>query len=233
MPPSDRDNPRNFRRLARRAWPSLRAVLLLAHVIGVLLLSLPGAYKLGDRARWKRPRTQRELGLWTDRLSSWGWSTTRDELDANLWRLTQRYLRVQQALVSPFEPYSRYAGTNQTWGMFKSPPRQVYALRILVHDHRGWSTVYLSRSPTYDYLSRELDHNRFRKQVGMLHRSPELMSALSDWAAARALHDFPAADRVRIDLESYDSLSPEQLRRGDEPQRRVTARRVIVRGASP
>jgi hypothetical protein len=228
------DKTGDFRRLAARWWPQTRAVLLLLHVCGVLVLSFPGPYKLGDRARWKRERTQHEIAMWASRLNAWGWSLTGAELEAKLWQLTQRYLAVRRTLAAPFEPYAEMAGALQTWGMFKAPPRQVYALRILVRDGATWRTVYASRSSEHDYLARQLDHNRFRKQVGMLFRSPELFSALSTWVAKRAFDDFPATQQVRVDLERYDSLSPAQRQRGESIRSHVVARRLVRRpGDSP
>jgi hypothetical protein len=212
----------------RGAWPSVRAGLILLHVIAVVALSFPSAAKMGDPKRWRDPRTQAQLALWGDRLRDFGWDISDQELEARLWTAAQSYLGARGAIVAPFEPYGRVVP--QFWGMFKAPASSPSYIAIDV-DEGGpdWRTVHESRSPEHDYLAETLDHNRFRKQIGRVGSRPELFADVSRWLATRAFADFPAARRVRVRVVRRESPTPEARQAGTPIAERTESTLVFRR----
>jgi hypothetical protein len=41
-----------------RAWPHVRTLLIVYHVIAVLVMALPSPHRMTDKAAWKTPQSQ-------------------------------------------------------------------------------------------------------------------------------------------------------------------------------
>jgi len=212
---------------ARRAWPAVRALLLAVHVFAMVALSFPSAGMVGDVRRWRRPRTQREIGLWSRRLTAWGFPITHDELDRRLWAFAQRYLAVREAVAKPFRPYVAVTGAVQSWGMFRSPQRHPGELSVEIDEGEGYRLIHLSRSDDHSWRSLQLSHNRFRKQLGRFARDGVLFDQIGGWIAQQALADHPGAQRVRVRYSRFDAPPPEGPRR--EIPREVARELVVAR----
>jgi hypothetical protein len=215
----------SLRKQLRVGWPSIRAALLLFHVIAVLVLSFPSAYRLADRSRWKDQRTRRELALWAERLSGWGIDTDVERLDARLWSLAQGYLGVRETIAAPFQPYRDIGCVTQTWGMFRSPQRRPGELWVSLREGGSFRTVHVSRSDEHDYLAIELEHNRMRKLVARALTDGALFGQIAHFIARRAAHDFPDASDVIVELRRFESQPPE-ARRKAAPAPRLPHRRL-------
>jgi hypothetical protein len=204
---------------------------LLLHILAIMLLSFPGETKLGDPARWREPRTQAQIVLWAERLRGWGWQVSNEDFEAKLWGLTQRYLALRRAAITPVAPYAQLAP--QGWGMFKAPPLEPSTITIEVREGRSpWRPLYLARSDEHDWNSRLLDHNRFRKQIGRTSYDAALLRQMALWLARRAFDELPEVTDVRVRLVRITSLPPERRRAGEVPPRRTERQEHIRRGAS-
>ena len=79
----------------------LLAAFVAFHVLSVVVLALPGNWRLGQRAVWQSPENQLQFGCWAQIASSLGFARTGSELEEQLWQLTQRYLRVRNVVAAP------------------------------------------------------------------------------------------------------------------------------------
>jgi hypothetical protein len=181
------------------------------HLASVLVFCLPPPTKVADPAYWQTPQSQAELGVWARRLDSLGIDTNKEEFEAWLWRLTQRYVSLHDTASWPFRPYVHYAHTNQGWSLFSQP--QTTPVRVIVEVQQpgvGFRRIYESRSSTHTWRRAEFDHNRIRKFVGRIGRrsTRQLYWQLGDWIARMAARDFPSAGFVRVQLYRYRTAAP-------------------------
>lgn len=214
-----------------RAWPQLRALLIFYHVFAVVILSLPSPRRMNDRAAWKTEPSQQEFARWSESLGSLGIDITPAELEAKMWNLAQSYLAVRKKLVAPVEHYRKYAGVGQGWKMFSRPqiqPGRVH-IDILREQGRPFEPLYVEGSDTHTWRSHQFKHNRIRKLFGRLRRNPRphAFNAFARWIAAEAAREFPDAVALRVRLERFESLRPEQVRAGVEPESRFPLQRVF------
>ena len=172
---------------ARGWWPHVRGALLLAHIVAIVLMSLPNVGKIADRARWREHRTQYEIRAAAAKARRWGLFDGSDgEFEAWLWQLAQRYVAARAIIDRPLGPYGYYCGTQQAWGMFKAPARKAESIRLEIETPSGRTLLFRNGS-SHDYLSRQMSNNRFRKITGRLGRRTDLFEAMADWMAAAAL----------------------------------------------
>jgi hypothetical protein len=82
-----------------------------------------------------------------------------------------------------------------------------------------WQLVFRPRDSEADWNRWQFDHNRVRKLLGRLAVKPHqrAYNELTNWMARALARDFPSATRARITLMTWKTLSPEQVRAGDEP----------------
>jgi hypothetical protein len=187
---------------------------VLFHVLAVVVLSFPSSYKIADRNRWTSPRTQREIGLWSERLRDLGFETTHEELDARLWSLAQSYVAARETIAAPFSPYARYFGAAQGWGMFRSPEREPGTLAVEIREGSGWRRVHQSRSAEHAWLEDRLEQNRMRKLVGRSVADGVLFRDLARWLAGQLARDFPEAKTGRVLLLRAPSPTPAERAAG-------------------
>ncbi len=209
-----------------RAWPHLRALLVLFHCSAVVVLSLPGSSML-DRARWRSENLKSDFAGWSSALSKVGVTIPPEELGVRVRGVAERYLRVRSLLVAPFGHYPRLSGANQGWAMFASPQRHPAEVHVDVLEAGAWRPLFRPRDPAASWQSGPLTHHRMRKLMGRFAREYRdgVFSELAAFLASRAFSDVPAAERVRVRLYRYDSLPPERVQRGERPQGRYAERR--------
>lgn len=208
----------------RRAWPHLRVLFVLYHVLAIVVFALPSPRRMGDRSNWKSDRNQAELASWARTLSATGLDVSKDELEEVMWGLTQRYLAVRKDLIDPFDEYARYIGMAQGWRMFTNPQRRPGKLHVDVEIDGVWTPVFVYRSGEHDWMRWQFEHNRFRKQLGRINskRAVRAYDQLTKWIARQAARDFPEATRLRTRLYRYRSLPPDRVRAGEEPEGEFT-----------
>ncbi|HZT79797.1 MAG TPA: hypothetical protein VFA26_06235 [Gemmataceae bacterium] len=201
-------------------FPHLRGLLVALHLLAVTLLALPAPEGGMDRATWKDPTVQDELAAWAGRLDGWGVHVTPPELEDRLWQFSADYMHARETVLRPFGPYYEYCGTYQSWRMFVAPHRYPTRLHIDVHEHGEWRPAYVERDAQHDWLGRQLDSYRFRSAIFRFgwHGYERDYGRFADWVAGHAARDFPDADRVRVRLAKYRTLSPEEVREGREPE---------------
>lgn len=196
-------------------WPHLRAALVAAHIVAVILLAIPDAAgPAARRSAWKNPTVQNELGAWAHRLSGLGWQVEKDALEEQVWGIATTWTRWMIALRKPFEPYTEYAGVRQRWRMFVAPHRHPARLNVDVKESGRWRTVYVARSAERDWLHWKLDHTRTRS---MLFRYAwkeyrRHFRRFASWVARQAFEDFPEATDVRVRWYRYRTPTPEEVR---------------------
>jgi hypothetical protein len=195
-------------------WPHLRALLILAHLISVILLSLPSSRRLHDRSYWDLPKQQRELEAWADRLD-----VGKEEFESFLWRNTQRYVKARRWFSRPFLKYADYSGTRQGWTMFASPRLTTARFEVEVEIAGQWQLVFRPHDDEADWNRWQFDHNRVRKLLGRLAVRPHQSAykEFTKWVARSLARDFPSATRAKVTLITWQTLPPEQVRDGVAP----------------
>ena len=206
--------------LYERAWPELRAVLVLLHVVAVVLVATPSPSVGLRRSTWADPTVQAEFAAWNERFHALGAQWTEKEMEDRLWSFATSYNTVREEILLPFNPYTKYLGTSQTWRMFVAPQRFPTRLDIDVEENGAWTPVFEERSPTLTWLRPMMDHDRVRSVIFRFGWAPykHLYEDFGTWIAARAARDFPDATRVRLHLYRYQTPSPEQVLTHTEPE---------------
>lgn len=192
-------------------WQHVRAVLITAHLVAVVLMALPAPDGTYDRRAWKDPTVQRELAAWAETLG-----TPPAELEERLWTLSQSYMGARGAVLAPFGPYYEFCGTAQSWRMFVAPHLYPSALHIDVREDGTWRPVYVERDPHHRWLASVLDSYRFRSVTFRfcLPAYGEEFADFARWTADRARRDFPRADAVRVRMHKVPTPTPDEARAG-------------------
>ena len=198
-----------------RAWPTVRAILVTYHVLAVLVLSFPSPPANLNRGAWENPTVQNEFRLWAERLRSVGVSTTPAELDKDLYALAKRYLAARDKVITPFEPYSTYAGVRESWRMFVGPQRYPVRIEISVREGGQWRKVYESRAAPGAWREATFERYRMRRVVyATAWDNPRQFKQLCDWIAVQAGRDFPGATEVMIRHLRYRTPTPAEALEG-------------------
>lgn len=221
------------------AWPTIRAVLVGLHVLGVVLMATPSPSVGMRRSLWKEPTVQQEFKAWHGRFQAMGIAWTQQEMEDALWEFARAYEGARSGVVAPFKPYGRYLGTNQSWRMFVAPHRFPTRLSIDLEEGGAWRTIYEERSPEATWRARTFDHDRMRSVIFRLgwpqYKKP--WESFSRWVAERAAEDFPEATRLRTRMFKYRTLSPAEARAGVEPEGKYQQEQVFelakLRGEAP
>lgn len=199
-------------------WPQIRAALLLYHVVGVVLLSIPSPEGAMQRSSWDDPTVQHEFEAWSRRLRAIGVHHDRRSLDQSLWSLSNRYLTVRRVITSPYDAYGTFAGSRQSWRMFTAPQRFPVRLEVSIRERGAYHTVYLSRSNEHVWRRDLFDHYRLRRAVFMMgwDRERRHFTTFADWVASRAAADYPDATDVLVRTVRYRTPEPSEALAGKE-----------------
>lgn len=227
--------PTEARQITARLWPHLRALFIAFHVIAVIVLSLPSPSSVGNRGAWNTANNKRAMAIWAERLSWLGYQHG-DELEADLWDLTQSYIATRRTFIRPFQRYADVTGSYQGWRMFAVPQRHPAEMHIDIRESAAggspgepadWRPIYRPHSDEYAYWRSELTHNRLRKTQGRFARSNRtwLYHLFADFLAIRVARDHPGADEIRFRLYRYPTRTPEQVRAGQPRAGRYTDER--------
>ncbi len=196
----------------------MRVPLVLFHVAAIVLMSTPDPGPGLNRSAWKNPTVQDELSAWAERLSGLGLEVTPEALEAWAWDRAVELNRARDRVVSPLRPYHEYAGVRQPWNMFVAPHRNpaVLGVDVLVEDE--WRPLYRARSDEHDYRRAFFDHDRIRAMLFRYGWSSFRMSYhdFARWLAKQIAVDVPEATKARVFFSRYRTLSPEEVKAGEE-----------------
>lgn len=204
----------------KQAWPHVRAILVLLHVVALLLMALPAPGSGMTKSAWEDPTVQDEFAAWTARFNAMGFDITQDQLEERLWNLGTGVTKARTKVLDPFMPYYLYAGTWQSWRMFVAPHRYPAILHIDIQDDAGWEPIYRSRSSEYDWRRYQFDHDRMRSVTFRLSWSAYsgTYKRFVEWVCREVAKDHPDAQRVRVRFWKYKTLSAQEVRAGKSPQ---------------
>lgn len=204
----------------RRAWPHLRAALVLAHITVVLFFALPNTGAMMNRRAWQTRAVQLEMKTWAERLTALGLPHTQRQLEDRLYGGLKEWNVVRSELYAPLAPYHRYLGIRQPWTMFAAPHRFPARLEIDIFEATGWRPIYVARSDEFDWQATLLDHDRMRAAVfryQWVHYEGSYRE-LARWLAGRAARDFPEALQIRVRLYRTTSPTPQQVKDDAVPE---------------
>lgn len=207
----------------------LVGVFVVLHVVSVALSSLPSVRGNLSPSMMREPVVQHELRQWTRALEQLGLEVTTREFQDFIVALGHLYSDVRDVLVKPFEPYRRHLGTGQTWNLFTSAHRIPSRLEIDLEEGGAFRPLYVARSDEHTWRRASLDDTRMRKAVYFLswRRASRTYGTFAEWVAREAAEDFPDATRVRVRYWRYETPSPEQVRRGEEPEGRYVKTKLL------
>lgn len=199
-----------------RAWPHVRAALVLFHVAAMVVLATPAQQGGLSRSMWKERSVQSEFAMWSRRLSAWGIALSPAEVEERSYRLMERWMGVREIVTAPFGRYAHSVGAVQSWRMFTGPQLYPTVLRVDVERDGVWEPVFARGSKEHKWQGEVLDHARLRKMFVWftLPGRERAYGELVDWLAARAAHDFKDATRLRARLYRYQQSTPEEARAG-------------------
>ncbi len=205
------------------AWPHVRVILILYHVVAVALFALPPPRKMDDRKTWKTERSQRDLKAWARNLSAIGPDISSEQLEEILFSISKKYVLWRKGTADWFTTYVRYTGTRQGWRMFTSPQLRPATLVVEIADQPGqWTTLYRKNSDSHTWIEDAFDHNRLRKLHGRLTRDTHkhAFNEVALWAARKAAIEFPDAVTIRVELWRTKTATPLELYAGysNEPE---------------
>jgi hypothetical protein len=210
-----------------KRWPTIRAVLVTYHVVAVALLAVPAPYGVMSQELWQERNVQDEFRGWTGHLERIGVRVTPERLQEVLWGAAQDYLKAREVVITPFVPYQRVAGVEQSWRMFGAPNMYPVRLDVLIKEGGRWRRVYVTRSDEFTWMRRWFDDHAFRRIVfkGGWARNKPKYQAFCDWLAIRAARDFPEATDLTVRQYRYRLTTPAEMRAGKkESEGRYEAR---------
>ncbi len=192
----------------------MRAALVLAHCVVLVVLAFPAPSGLVNRAAWNTPNARDDFNAWGEALGVDG-----TELKARLWEISRIYVYTRRAVHQPLRPYTELAGTRQGWSMFTSPQRHPVKLRVEALQGGAWQPLYATRSEELTWRREQLDHNRVRKLVGRFARDGDFkeFDYFARWIAKQVAADLPGATTARVSLFRQHSLPPDRVRAGEQP----------------
>ncbi len=200
-------------------WAKIRAGLVLAHVVAVVILTTPGRAALLNGNRWKTANAQDDLQRWANRLRGWGVDTDKERLQRAVWDTASSYASVRDAIAEPFSLYADAVQMKQGWAMFASPQRHPGEIHVEVKVDGAWQLVFRPHDDAHAWNQEQFEHNRFRKFVGRFARDfrRQHYDETCAWIATKAAREHPTATAVRVRLYRYESLPPERVRAGETP----------------
>ena len=198
--------PTTGRAVGRAAWPHLRALLVLIHLLIIVALTTPDLGGTMSRRAWKQPAVQRELAPWAQRFG-----LTPEDFENRLWSLASGWTRWRRRALAPLKPYSTYTGVRQRWRMFASPNRIPARYEIDIKRAGQWQPIYVSRSSEYTWRRALFDHDRMRASMSRATwpNYQQRYRLLCHWIATQVEKDFPQAQAVRVRRYRYATPSPD------------------------
>jgi hypothetical protein len=184
----------------------LRAALVLAHVVAVLLLAIPYPPP-GLRGGGKDASTEAAIATWSSAISRVG--IPRDAVEALIRHEAAIQMVVVGAIRGVLHPYVDALGLRQEWLMFGEVPDRSARLEIAVDRGSGWEPLYVGGSATARWEAGRLEQERLRTLVSWFGRGQGKADyeKLVDWVAARV------DGRVRVQLRVVKIPPPDELRR--------------------
>jgi len=209
-----------------RWWPQARAALIVVHIVGITLSSLPNP-ALAPRSAWQDSTVQAELARWSARLNRAGLETTPETLEHTVWEWLQKYDRVRGPVLAPFEKYHALCGTHQSWAMFAAPHLEPQRLFLEIHEDNQWRRIY--RAGNGGWQAGMLDNYRIRSVVFRLgwEAWKQDREAFTRALAQAAARDFPNATALRLAFERTTTPTPQQTRDGVQPTIRIEPELVV------
>jgi hypothetical protein len=183
------------------------------HLFAVLLQASP-APMYTDHATWNQPRVKAEFTRWAEHLAM-----PPDELEDDLWSISDRYVRLRNPIQQRFAPYYRYCGASQGWRMFVAPDLEPTRLEVDVYEKGEWRCVYRELDPAFRWQAAILEHWRFRVAFFCTtwSRNWGEFQSFAEWLKPRAAGAFPEATRFRIRLYQWKLLPAADVRAGRKP----------------
>ncbi len=129
-------------------WKHLRAALVLAHILAMVLTAIPAPVGGTDRAQWKNPTAQMEFAAYAKFLH-----VTPEYFEDNLFKLAMFWMELRFQWMKPINPYLQITGTDQPWRMFVGPDRfpPRFQVQYRTDDISDYTTLYEDRLPVYDW----------------------------------------------------------------------------------
>jgi hypothetical protein len=212
-----------------------RAALIALHLVAITLVALPAPVGATNRATWKEPTVQAELAVWRGRFAALGLDLEPAAFEDALHAWAVDLLEVRTAVLTPFLPYYRYAGTSQSWRMFVAPHTHPARLEVAVERGGAWTTVFRERDPAAAWERRVFSQDRVRSLIFRLswanYRTEYV--AFADWVGRRAAQDFPDATKVRVRFMKRATPSAADVRAGQgEAEKPTQVRTITLKAAS-
>ena len=191
------------------AWKHLRAVLVLAHLLTMVLAALPAPVNGMDRALWKNPTAQLEFQTWAR-----GLRMDPDEFEEGIWKLANLWMGIREIYLTPVTPYIRITGTEQPWRMFVGPDRFPPRFQLQMKGKEGdFVTLYEERSAEFTWHEEYFTQERVRSYL-YRYAWPEY----SGWSTANCRYlakwvfsEKPEAQAVRCHYFKRRSPSAEEV----------------------
>jgi hypothetical protein len=191
--------------LPANARPGARAVLRASLISLVLLVECVGATpgEPFDEERLMRPEGVRAVA-WTGRLLALAGRQADDAaVRSDLIRATQDLIRLRNTALEPFQPLFHYTATHQQWGLFISPKRECFRMRVeALADDGRWRLLYSVLEQDDPDLS-VLRYRRLRAMYNpRLKQGPsQQYPGLVTWVGRRLFARHPDYQQVRVRME--------------------------------
>ncbi|MCO4770460.1 MAG: hypothetical protein KDA24_10565 [Deltaproteobacteria bacterium] len=211
-----------------RYWPQLRALLILLHLVAITLMALPAPVGSERADTYEVQEVKDQLEQLSSALERVGISASPAEIAETLISTSGRFLQARRAVLKPFRPYYRWAGTRQGYRMFSGVSHYGNRLHIEIEEGDAWRTIYLAHSEEdwrWGTFNHELSRSLLYRYVEPRYR--KRWKAIARWAAREAGRDFPSATRVRVSWRHAPIQTPAQSRAGTWPDARSRTTRTI------
>jgi hypothetical protein len=151
-------------------WPTVRALLIAFHLVAVTAVACPAPVRGMNAEAWKRPAVQEELQAWARRATALGYPMTAKEVQDLSWKVQERWLKLRQQVVWPFQKWLKAVNAPQGWYMFTGPDRdpQRFVLSFTTTSSAQDELVFeLGRPPARPDLIHPdfLDDHRIRRAL--------------------------------------------------------------------
>jgi hypothetical protein len=201
---------------------ALLALVLVVH--GIAASPLPKSVK---RSQLESPIGREELDHWVNILGGVGVTVTRAELEDATLVVGSRAADVRRTLLGPFQPWFRFTGTGQGWGLFTTPDTFPHQLVVEVRRGETWETVYAGLDPDATWNRDRFAYRRLRGVYDGNTRKPgasydNFVAQVGAWALA----DFPDASAARVGFVRFHTRAPDQP---PDPERAEKFKRAVAR----
>jgi len=199
----------------------LRALLVTLHLLAVILLSLPAPAGMTETSL-QEENLQSSFKAWSETAQSLGLALSPQDVQDLSWTWGNRVLDVRTQVLRPFQPYYKYAGTNQRWQMFGYLNRNPGRIEVATCDKKNkklceeedWQWRFVMGSDEFDWLRPTIDQERIRAIVSSFawKKRSSHYHAIGRWLATQAARDFPDARFVRTRMGRLEIPSAEKMR---------------------